>query len=127
MPKILYIDDSSFMRMMVRDQLEGGGFEVEDFMPLSSLEVLEKVRDSAPDLVLSDFSMPHVDGLDVARMARRACATTPVVILTAVHDPAMEALLHTTGVRRVLHKPIGGEELVGALKDLLSILTRKHP
>ena len=121
MPKILLIDDSTFMRQHVRGFLESGGFEVEEYLPASALEVMQKIKDSNPNLILSDFNMPNVDGQEVARMARRTNSAIPVVILTATRDAPKEAYLHTIGVRRVLHKPINGEELVKALKEVLSI------
>ena len=120
MTRVLLIDDSSFMRKILREALEKGGFEVDEFLPQSALEVMERIKASKPDLVLSDYNMPLVNGLEVAKMARRAAPLILVVILTASHDPATEALLKTTGVRRILHKPITGEEVVMALKELLS-------
>jgi len=121
MAKILVIDDSSFMRHQVRSFLEEAGFEVEEFLPLSALEVVERVRASVPDLILSDFNMPEVDGQSVARMAKRANPDIPVIILTATRDAAKESVLGTIGVRRVLHKPIGGETLIQAVKEVLRI------
>jgi two-component system chemotaxis response regulator CheY len=120
MAKILVIDDSALMRMYVRQHLEEVGFEVEEFLPLSALEVMDRVRSSPPDLVLSDFNMPHVDGQSVARMVKRTSAAIPVIILTALHDPAKEAALTQTGVARILYKPINGPELVKAVQEVLA-------
>ena len=69
MPKILVIDDSPFMRHQVRTYLEAAGHEVVEFLPLSALQVIDKVREVQPDLVLSDYNMllsTHlVQGVDV--------------------------------------------------------------
>lgn len=119
MAKILVIDDSALMRMYVRQHLEGEGFEVEEFLPLSALEVMDRVRSSPPDLVLSDFNMPHVDGQAVARMVKRSNAAIPVIILTAVHDASKEAALIQTGVARIIHKPIDGPQLVRTVQEVL--------
>jgi CheY-like chemotaxis protein len=119
MARILVIDDSSFMRRYLRDALEGLGLDVDELVPVSPLEITERIRERRPDLVVTDYHMPHVDGLQVARMVRRADAGIPVVVLTSVHDPALEAVLATTGVRRVLHKPMTGEAVAKAVKDLL--------
>ena len=118
--KILVIDDSVLMRRVVRDHLEKEGFAVEEFLPASVLELMERVKTSPPDLVLSDFNMPYVDGLEVARNVRRVNPNIPVIILTANRDVAREAKLQTVGVRKVLYKPINGEMLVDAVRRILA-------
>ena len=120
MLKILVIDDSVLMRRVVRDHLEKEGFAVEEFLPASVLELMERVKTSPPDLVLSDFNMPYVDGLEVARNVRRVNPDIPVIILTANRDVAREAKLQTVGVRKVLYKPINGEMLVDAVRRILA-------
>ena len=119
MPRILVIDDSAFMRQYMRGFLEEAGFEVDDFLPESALEVLDRVIAFAPDLVLSDFNMPALDGQIVARTLRRSNPALPVLVVTASRDPAREAVLGTMGVRRILHKPVKGEELVRVVREVL--------
>jgi len=119
MTKILVIDDSSFMRKYLREALEELGFVVDELFPISPLEVVERIRSGQPDLVLTDYHMPHVDGNQVARMARRARPGIPVVVLTSTHDPSLDRTLGKLGVRLVLHKPMKGEEIVKALQGLV--------
>jgi len=118
--KILVIDDSTLMRKISRDYLENAGYGVEDFLPASILELVEQIRTSPPDLVLSDFNMPNIDGLDVARNVRRINSNIPVIILTANRDASREARLQTVGVRKILYKPIRGEDLVNAVSQVLA-------
>lgn len=118
--KILVIDDSLLMRKISRDHLENAGFAVEDFLPASVLGLVERIKTSPPDLVLSDFNMPDIDGLDVARNVRRINPNIPVIILTANRDASREARLHTVGVRKILYKPIRGEDLVNAVNQVLA-------
>lgn len=120
MSKILVIDDSVLMRKMSRNHLEEAGFEVEDFLPDSMADLTERIRHSLPDLVLSDFNMPSMDGLNVARTVKRTNPSIPIIILTANRDASREALLQTIGVRMILHKPIHGSDLVGAVSKVLS-------
>lgn len=119
MTKVLVIDDSALMRTLVRDYLELGGFEVEDWLPMSVMEIPDRMASSRPHLILTDFRMPGVNGLSVAQAAQRADASVPVVVLTALRDPEIEARLTKFGVKRVLHKPISQEALVLALRELL--------
>jgi CheY-like chemotaxis protein len=119
MAKILVIDDSSLMRRILRQHLEQGGFEVEDWLPLSAMEIQDRIKSSAPDLVLSDYQMPGVNGLTVAKMVQKANPAIPVLILTAIRDPDVDATMEKFGVRRILHKPINAESLLLAVREVL--------
>lgn len=119
MTKILVIDDSQMMRRIMRSYLEAEGFEVEDWLPLSPMEIPDRLRESKPDLVLSDFQMPGLNGLSVAQMVQRTQADLPVMVLTALRDPDTEAKLAKFGVKRVLHKPIDQETLAQAVREVL--------
>ena len=119
MAKILVIDDSAFFRQFERGLLEEAGYQVEDFHPASGLEVLERARAFEPDLVLTDFNMPNVDGTEVVRMIRRHSASLPVVMLTAAHDPEREARLKNQGALWILHKPIKGDQILEAVKKIV--------
>jgi CheY-like chemotaxis protein len=118
--KILVLDDSALMRRILRQFLEHGGFEVEDWLPLSAMEIPERILSSKPDLVLSDYQMPGVNGMTVAKMVFKANPNIPVAILTAIRDPELEANLRKFGVKRILGKPITQEALVKALQELLA-------
>jgi CheY-like chemotaxis protein len=111
------------MRMLVRDYLEPEGFEVEDWLPMSIMEIPERIESSKPDLILTDFRMPGVNGLSVAQAAQRANAALPVVVLTALREPETEARLLKFGVKRILYKPITKDTLVQALREILPVGT----
>lgn len=119
MTKVLVIDDSLLMRTLVRDYLEKADFEVDDWLPMSVMEIPERLESSKPDLILTDFRMPGVNGLSVAQAAQRANPSLPVVILTALREPETEARLLKFGVKRILYKPIRQEDLVQALRELV--------
>ena len=120
MLKILVIDDSAFLRHYVRMAMEEAGFVVEDFLPTGTVEVQEKLKAMEPDLVLTDFNMPNLDGLTVTRTVRRHSTTLPIVVLTAARDPERDSRLQGYAPLTVLHKPITGEELVQALQGILA-------
>jgi len=119
--KVLVIDDSALMRILVRDYLELAGYEVEDWLPMSVMEIPDRMAASRPDLILTDFRMPGVNGLSVAQAAQRADATVPVVVLTALRDPELETRLTKFGVKKILYKPISQEALVLALRELVPL------
>jgi two-component system chemotaxis response regulator CheY len=118
--KILVVDDSRVMRLYLRRCLERAGHEVEEWVPLSAMDVPDYVTASAPDLIISDYQMPGCNGASLARMARKARPGGPILVLTAFRDPEMEANLLKLGVSRVLTKPIVEEALLLAVRGTLA-------
>jgi len=121
MVKVLVIDDSVLMRKLLREHLEEAGFEVEEFLPETVADLMEQLKRGSPDLVLSDFNMPKVNGQNVARAVRHVNPKTAIIVLTANRDEARDAMLLSMGVRKVLHKPIKAEDLVGAVKQVMKV------
>ena len=120
MAKILVIDDSKMMRLYLRRCLEKGGYEVEEWVPMSAMEVPDFIKTSGPDLILTDYQMPGCNGASLARMVQKADPTIPVLVITAFMDGEMESILLKLGVRRVLSKPIEGDALLLAVAGALS-------
>jgi CheY-like chemotaxis protein len=81
--------------------------------------VLEKAKACNPDLVITDYNMPNVDGQTVIRMIRRHSRTLPIVLLTASRDPEREDRLKKGNEPLwILHKPLMGADLVLAIKAI---------
>lgn len=119
MAKILVIDDSTLMRRILRNHLQAGGHEVIDWLPLSAMEIPDFLTANSVDLILTDFQMPGVNGMTVAKLAMKTVPLVPVVILTALRDPEVEAQLMKFKVRRILHKPITPEALLVMVSEVL--------
>ena len=119
MAKILVIDDSALMRRILRNYLEAAGHDVQDWLPLSAMEIPERLVANPVDLVLTDYQMPGVNGMTVAKMVLKAAPTVPVVVLSALVDPEIEAQLAKFKVRRVMHKPVTPEALQAMVVDVL--------
>ena len=83
MTSVLIVDDEPAIVRLVRDYLERAGFAV---MTAGNGEhALHLFARSRPDLVILDLTLPHMDGLDVARAMRRA-GDVPIIMLTARTD-----------------------------------------
>jgi DNA-binding response OmpR family regulator len=121
MTKILVVDDSALMRNLLGKALEEAGFQVEAFLPASEAELMDRLGTSSPDLVLTDFNMPALDGKTVARATRLALPAARVMLLTASRDPGRDALLKTMGVARILYKPVTMDEVVASVKEVLRL------
>jgi len=84
--RILVVDDEESLRDLVTTALEFVGHEVT--VAVDGLDALAKVTEVAPDLIVLDVNMPHVDGIEVCRRLRADGDTTPVIFLTARDTPA---------------------------------------
>lgn len=82
-PRILVVDDSLAVRLLQQSILERAGYEVS--LAADGAEALTRAAAARPDLVLTDLSMPRMDGvaLTTALRADPALASVPVVMLTA--------------------------------------------
>ncbi|HMJ77049.1 MAG TPA: response regulator transcription factor [Iamia sp.] len=83
--RILVVDDEQSLRDLVTTALEFVGHEVAT--AVDGLDALAQVPGFAPDLIVLDVNMPHVDGLEVCRRLRADGDTTPIVFLTARDAP----------------------------------------
>jgi DNA-binding NtrC family response regulator len=95
------------------------GYEVVPFTrPEDALKIF-KHTPATWELVLTDRSMPNMSGEDFAQEILRIRPDTPVVMVTGFGTPEDEQRMRQIGVADFLYKPIGGEELAGALKRAL--------
>jgi two-component system response regulator ChvI len=89
MPHLLLVDDDDLFRESLGLNLIDEGYEVTSFG--NGLDVLAYLEDGGGgDVVLLDWRMPNLTGLDVLRRLRRAGITIPVIFLTALSDDIYE-------------------------------------
>ena len=115
--RILVGDDEEALSEMVASALRFAGYTVAT--AADGAEALSRIRAEAPDVVVLDVNMPHIDGFEVVRRMRRDGITTPVIFLTARDD--IDDL--RTGFRQggddYLTKPFSLEELGLRIEALL--------
>jgi two-component system chemotaxis response regulator CheY len=110
--KVLVVDDSKAMRMIVKRQLT----QIEDIGPLevaeagSGVEALEWVAtNGAPDLILSDWNMPEMDGIDLLRALRGDGHTMTFGFVTSESQPAMKEEAAESGAQFFITKPFASD------------------
>lgn len=118
-PYILICDDEAPIRQVVRSRLESAGYRVAEAR--TGAEGLEIAVASAPALIISDFQMPVMSGVEMARQLRGVSSTAevPILLVTArgyVLDPAE---LAGTMIRAVMGKPFGLRQLQEQVAGLL--------
>jgi two-component system response regulator MprA len=115
--RILVVDDEPAVREAVDRALRLEGYETE--LAADGAEALEALADRAPDALVLDLLMPHVDGLEVCRRLRAAGDRTPVLVLTARDGVPDRVRGLDAGADDYLVKPFALEELLARLRALL--------
>ena len=122
--RVLVVDDEPAIRGMLIVALEMAGFEVVEAE--SAASALHEIADSVPDLMLIDWMMPQVSGLELCRRLRRNpdTASIPLILLTAREEENAKI----TGLEVAddyITKPFSPRELVARLKAILRRTTPK--
>ncbi|MEH6357939.1 MAG: phosphate regulon transcriptional regulator PhoB [Pseudomonadales bacterium] len=116
---ILIVDDEDSIRDMIAMSLELSGYQC--LHAGTALEAHTLVIEHRPDLILLDWMMPGISGIELARRLRRDNATknTPIIMLTAKgeEDNKVEGL--DSGVDDYITKPFSTKELTARIKALL--------
>src|ERR1700744_301990 len=102
--RILVVDDEPAQRFALRRIFERAGHEVTDVG--DGAAALRAVRESPPDLVLTDMMMPVMDGNELLKQLRGAPATAGIPILAVSGDPHL-----ADGADAVISKPYRPEHL----------------
>ncbi len=123
---VLIVDDQPSARTMLRHVVEaiGPGVRTADFG--SPVEALRWAEGNTPDLVLLDYRMPDMDGLEFARRFRRSLSRrdVPIVLISVVGDEPVRQAALEAGVIDFLVKPVRPRELRTRCKNLLQL--RQH-
>ncbi len=101
--RVLVAEDDPVVRVALRELLEGEGFEVVG-LAANGAEAVALTEQVEPEVVLSDVSMPVMNGLEATRSIKRRYPEVEVVILSATGDPAQVTEAEKAGVYRFLHK-----------------------
>ncbi len=120
-PLILVADDNAVVLQMLADFLEMQGYRV--IKVSSGVELLERVSETPPDLMLVDIQMPRMDGLETIRRIRSnkdtAIAAIPVIAVTALAMPGDRERCLNAGANEYVSKPLKLNELTVIIKKHL--------
>ncbi len=116
--KVLIADDHAMFADGVRRLLE------KDYEVVGSVSdgrlLLEETKRLRPDVVIADISMPSLNGIDAARQLRAADKRLKIVLLTMHEDVTLASRAFEAGVSGYLLKHSASEELLTALKEVLT-------
>ncbi len=119
--KVLVIDDTRNIQIMLRDFLESQGFEVE--IAGDGIEAFDSIERSQPDLILLDIMMPNMDGYQFISQLRKT-SDLPVIMITAKQQEADIVHGFELGADDYITKPFKLREL---LMRMRAVLRRSTP
>ena len=118
MPKVLITDDAAFMRMMLKDILTKGGYEIVG-EAVNGNEAIEKYNQFKPDLVTMDITMPICDGITALKQIMTSDPTAKVVMCSAMGQQAMVIESIQSGAKDFIVKPFQPQRVLEAVKKLI--------
>jgi CheY-like chemotaxis protein len=116
-PSVLITDDNDAWRQVVEDILARAGFRTTQ--AACGEEAIEVVRTGSIDIVLIDFHMPRLDGLQTLRIIRAGGSWQPAVIMTAHPDQLPAAETEALRVESVLTKPAERQVIVTTITRIV--------
>jgi len=120
MARILLAEDDASVRTFVRRALELDGHLVIEAADGSAALVAVARRDDAFDLLVSDISMPELDGIALARTARQHRPALPIILMTGYAEQREHAADLAAIVREVVAKPFTLDEIRRAVGRALA-------
>ncbi|MEI6128344.1 MAG: ATP-binding protein, partial [Pseudomonadota bacterium] len=117
---ILYVDDEAALTEIAKMQLEPLGYRVTAAQ--SSREALELFQQDPERfaLVITDLSMPHMTGYELAQELIRVKPGTPVILCTGYNETAVEKKVNELNIKAVLTKPVSRRALTETIRNVLN-------
>lgn len=116
--RVLVVDDAAFMRMMIKDILKKGGFEVvgeaED-----GVKAVEKFKELKPDLVTMDITMPEMDGITAVKEIKKIDADALIIMCSAMGQQAMVIDAIQAGAKDFVVKPFQPDRVLEAVRKVI--------
>ena len=117
--EVLIVDDSIYMRSLIKTALSGGGYDV-----VGEAENGEKAIDMAidlqPDLITLDNILPDMMGFDILKVIKEEGVTSKVIIISAVGQLTVVNKGISLGASECIVKPFTEEDLVNVVNKVMS-------
>lgn len=119
MSKVVVIDDEPFILMIIEDKFKRAGIKVVTLR--ESINAIDVIRKEMPDLIILDWMMPEVSGLEVCKMLKQdpELSSIPIFMLTAKGQEEDERIGFQYGVDRYIIKPFSPKALLEQVEEVL--------
>ncbi len=123
---VLVVDDEQDILESLKDLLEASLDDVEVLPASSGQQALNIIRDHRVDLIISDYKMPKMNGLEFLANAQEAAPGVPRILLTAFPDLGIAVrAINETGIENFITKPFEPSEAVETVSRILLERRRK--
>ena len=115
---VLICDDAAFMRMMIKNVLTKGGYNVVGEAE-NGAKAVEKYKELSPDLVLMDITMPEMDGIQALKEIKKIDGGAKVIMCSAMGQQAMLVEPIQAGAKDFIVKPFQEDRVLEAVKKVI--------
>lgn len=116
--KVWVVDDDRSIRWVLQKALEAADIDVQVFE--NALQVIEKLKTTSPDVLVSDIRMPGMNGLELLAEIKQSLPNLPVIIMTAYSDLDSAVSVYEGGAFEYLPKPFDVDEAVDLVQRALT-------
>lgn len=116
--KVLIVDDAAFMRMMIKDILVKNGFDVVGEAE-NGAQAVEKFKETSPDLVTMDITMPEMDGITALKEIKQIDASAKIIMCSAMGQQSMVIDAIQAGAKDFIVKPLQADRVLEAINKTL--------
>ncbi|MEE0773284.1 MAG: Na-translocating system protein MpsC family protein [Anaerovoracaceae bacterium] len=121
--KVLYVEDDEVAREELADFLRRrAGKVLVGENGLRGLELYEVFR---PDIIIADFYMPEMDGIEMIRRIRRSGGEPRVIVISAVNDVNIVLSAIDAGIDKYVLKPVSMQKLLAAMEEQALVIYEK--
>jgi two-component system, chemotaxis family, chemotaxis protein CheY len=118
--KILIVDDSRAMRMIVKRTLQQAGYETATISEATNgKEALERIQADSPDLVLTDWNMPEMTGIELLLEIKARSLPVRVGVVSSQGTTEMQQQAKDAGALFLLAKPFTADTFRAAVEPVL--------
>ena len=119
--KVWIVDDDKSIRWVLEKALKSNDVDIESFSRPE--QVLEKIKNEEPDVIITDIRMPGMDGISLLDRIKQHSPNIPVIIMTAYSDLDRAVSAFQGGAYEYLSKPFDVDEVVSLVRRAI---THKH-
>ena len=117
MPTIMVVDDAAFMRMRCKKLLTQSGYDVIE--AAIGAQAVETYKESKPDAVLLDITMPDMDGLTALKEMKKLDPDVRVAMVSAMGQQSVVMDALKSGAKDFVIKPFEADRVLATVKKLL--------
>jgi CheY-like chemotaxis protein len=117
--RILFVDDEPDIVTVNKDRLQRLGYDV--VATTNSLDALKVFRANPDsfDLVITDYTMPHLTGVDLANEIRRMRSDIPIILCSGIHESLASEKSKKAGITEFAMKPLSKKEFSAIIRKVL--------